>query len=205
MAWLGRMLARRESNFLNRFDDLKSVPRKLGDVHCEGIRQRHAVAREYISGHPLHKYEEVDDDFFERLIALLREIHQRGVAYVDLHKRENILVSDDGWPFLIDFQISVALPAWWPGNSWLPRALLRLLQRSDEYHLNKHFASSRPDLCGCTLAEVRRNHPWWIRWHRRVAKPYRSIRRRLLVALRIRDGSGRAASEHFPEDALRTK
>ena len=45
--------------------------------------------------------------------------------------------------------------------------------------------------------------PWWIRAHRTVVVPFRTLRRRLLAALGVRDATGMAASEHFAEDAVR--
>ena len=119
-------------------------------------------------------------------------------VYVDLHKRENIIVTDDGEPCLIDFQISVRLPSWWPLG-----AVLRLLQRSDDYHLSKHVARNRPDQCDAGVSGSRGPIPWWIRLHRTFARPFRALRRRLLVAAGVRKGRGRAETEHAPEDAVR--
>jgi hypothetical protein len=79
------------------------------------------------------------------------------------------------------------------------------LQRSDIYHLRKLYARSRPDLCGFDSRQVSAQRPWWIRLHRLVAVPFRRLRRQLLVVLRIRSGRGYAASEHFPEDAVRNQ
>ena len=64
----------------------------------------------YIEGHPLGNREAVNEEFFPTLGALLQAMHERKIVYVDLHKRENILVSEKGEPCLIDFQISVAWP-----------------------------------------------------------------------------------------------
>ena len=147
-AWLGRRLAARERRALERLADLPNVPAPLGDVVVNGKVLPNAVARRYVPGHPLGSGERVHPDFFPALRGLLAELHRRGIAYVDLHKRENILVGDDGRPYLIDFQISLTLPGWWPANSAPARWLLRLAQRGDDYHLGKHVARCRPDLCG---------------------------------------------------------
>jgi hypothetical protein len=127
-------------------------------------------------------------------------MHRRGIAYVDLHKRENILVGDDGRPYLIDFQIGFDSAnrrvQWVPGL----RAVFAVLCRSDLYHLSKHIARHRP---GQQVAGLDDARPWWIDLHRSFAAPFREFRRRLLVALRIRSGLGRATTEHAPEDAVR--
>ena len=200
MRWLGRMLARREASFYVRLADLVNVPSLVGDVCVDGERLAYAVAHDYVPGHPLGEREAVDERFFAVLERLFAELHRREMAYVDAHKRENIIVGDDGQPHLVDFQISFRLPEWWPANGWPGRVLLRMLQRSDSYHFEKHWARCRPDLCGCRVSEVVRRRPWWISVHRLVAAPLRTLRRNLLVAIRIRTLGGQAASEHFPED-----
>jgi hypothetical protein len=197
MRWLGRRLARREAAVLQRLSDLPNVPRWAGDVCVNGRRLEHAVAHDYVPGHPLGDGERVNDRFFGELTDLLATMHRRGIAYVDLHKRENVIVGDDGRPYLIDFQISLTLPNWWPA-----RAVLRMAQRSDDYHLAKHVARCRPDLGG-VLPSIAANRPWWIRLHRLVARPFRACRRRLLVWCGVRTGRGRVGSEHFPEEVVR--
>ena len=194
MEWLGRRLARREAWLLDLLTDEPNVPDGCGPATVRGNPALHAAAHVFIPGRPLRPGDRPPADFFVRLTRLLDAIHARGVAYVDLHKRENILLGDDGRPYLIDFQISVRLPRVWPLS-----ALLRLLQESDRYHLAKHFFRQRPDLCPPELAALAQRPPWWIRLHRRVAVPFRSVRRRLLVLLGIRTGTGRVYSEVAPE------
>jgi hypothetical protein len=204
MTWLGNLLGRHETAVLRCLEGLPNVPLWAGDVFAGGVRVPGALARNYIPGHPLGHHEWVEDCFFPELEGLLAEMRRRNVAYVDMHKRENIIVADDGRPFLVDFQISMVLPQRWPGNSLPMRALLRLLQRADAYHLLKHYARCRPDLAGFDSQGLAARRPWWIRVHRLAAKPLRSARRRLLVALRVRSGHGYASSEYFPEDVVRS-
>jgi len=198
MRWLGRRMARHEIRLLEGLADLKGIPALAGPVSLSGTTLRHAVARHYIEGHPLGNREAVNESFFPGLSALLNAMHERKVAYVDLHKRENILVNEKGEPCLIDFQISVAWPRWLPAGP-----LFTILSRSDQYHLMKHWARCRPDQCGFEEAELRERMPWWIRVHRLVAVPVRQLRRRLLVKLEVRSGKGRVETELFAEDALR--
>ena len=203
MGWLGRMLAARERWFMNRLAGIEGIPRSLGDLRVDGAPVATAIAHEWIEGHALAEGEHVDDWFFPQLEAILDEVHRRGVAHVDLHKRENILVDDHGRPCLIDYQISFGIPT----ESRLTRVLLggvlRLLQRCDDYHLLKHRVKHRPDQVGLSLGDMQRMRPWWIRAHRCVAIPFRTVRRRLLTALGIRSKSGHAFSEAFPEIAHR--
>ena len=103
-----------------------------------------------------------------------------------------------GEPCLIDFQISVAWPRWLPAGP-----LFAFLRGGDEYHLMKHWSRSRPDQCGFDEAALRKQIPWPIRAHRLVARPFRELRRRLLVKLGVRTGKGRVETELFAEHALR--
>jgi hypothetical protein len=200
LIWLGRRLAHRENRALERLRDLPNVPLPCGRVRVNGRDVPTAAARVFVPGHPLAAGEHVCDDFFPELLDLLAVMHRRGIAYVDLHKRENILVGDDGRPYLIDFQIS--FDATHPRVRWLPgiRGVFEMLCRSDLYHLAKHVKRHRPDQSLPGLTDLR---PWWIDAHRAAAAPFRELRRRLLVAVKVRSGKGRAVTEHAPEDAVR--
>lgn len=205
MGWLGRRLGQREARHLERLAGLPGIPPLLGPVRINGREARHACVRVFLPGHVLGAGEKVNDDFFPRLERLLAEIHRRDMAYVDLHKRENILVLDDGSPGLIDFQISYTLPRGVWGRFPPLRWWLRCLQRSDDYHLLKHRLRCRPDQFPGQDPEayINRHRPWWIRLHRFFAVPLRFLRRRLLVALGIRSGRGSASTETNPEVAFR--
>jgi hypothetical protein len=202
MAWLGQRLAARERHFHARLDGVVGIPAHLGPVSVDGVELPNAFSREFIEGHVLDRHQRVDDDFFPRFAALLAAVHARDVAHVDLHKRENVLVDLSGRPWLIDFQISFSLPTG-PLHAAPLRSLLQILQQCDDYHLLKHHLHHRPDQAGLEAEEIDRRRPWWIRLHRRFAVPFRTLRRRLLVGLRIRGRSGQVSTEVFPEVAHR--
>ncbi len=203
MAWIGKRLAGRERLALERLADLPNVPISMGDVIVDGVRWPNAIARRYVAGHPLLRKEQVPAGFFDSVDVTLAEMHRRGIAYVDLHKRENIIVGDDGKPYLIDFQICFDVThrrvRCWPGT----RGLFDLLCQADRYHFSKHVLNHAHANDATAQAMIAANRPWWIRAHRSIAVPFREMRRRLLVALGVRSGKGRAESEHFAEDAVR--
>jgi len=203
MRWLGRWLARRESRALKSLANVNGIPAEKGRVSVQGKRLINAVAHVYIPGRPFAVDEQPNDAFFLRLLTLLDHVHDRDMAYVDLHKRENILVDDEGKPWLIDFQVCYALGKSWLSNNAVTRWVLRALQKTDLYHVAKHVTRHRPDqLQGLNLADDE-NRPWWISAHRTVAVPLRQLRRKLLTILGVRGKSGSATSEAFPEDAVR--
>src|SRR5581483_6149542 len=109
LSWIGRALARREAGFLRQLADVELVPKDLGDVVADGRVLPNAIARTYIDGEVLLLTETITPRFFDELRDLLRAIHAHDIAYVDLHKRENVIVSRDGRPYLIDFQVCFGL------------------------------------------------------------------------------------------------
>ena len=94
-----------------------------------------SLIRSYVEGVPLHEAERLPEDFFARLADLARELHRRGVAHNDLHKEPNVLVTPEGRPALVDFQLaSVHAPG---ARSLAARA------GEDLRHVAKHEARYR--------------------------------------------------------------
>ena len=204
MDWLGRKLAQRENRFLQLFKDVPNIPDCCGDVFHNGQLLSYASAHIYVEGTPLRRYPgKVSDDFFPELQHLLRLIHSQNISYMDLNKRENILVTQDGKPCLIDFQICFHLPKKWPGNCALTRYLLRLLQQSDSFHLLKHYTRLRPDLFTPDALKAAQKRPWFLNIYRCVQIPLRTLRRKLLALLGFRNRSGKVDSEVFVEHGIR--
>lgn len=203
MTWLGRRLARREARALSRLAGVPGIPEACGRITVDGRLLENAVGHEFIPGHPVGSREWMHDDFFPDLANTLRAVHDRGIAYVDLHKRENIIVGDDDQPYLVDFQVCFCL--WYPRlqKNFVLRAMLRALQQSDLYHLAKHIKNHRPDQVGQFIDPADALRPAWINIHRKVAVPLRKLRRSILVAIGVRARGGRALTETFAEDAVR--
>ncbi len=177
MAWIGQFLTRHESRLYRMTGSVDGIPAFLGHHGAAGF------IHEYIPGRPLQKEDRPGDQFFPRLSAILDHIHAAGAAYVDLEKRENILLGDDGKPYLIDFQISWHWPANRGGNTTFARFVLAVLQQSDRYHLLKHWRRLRPDQLHAQALAASQAPPFWIRWHRAIFRPITLLRRRVLVWL----------------------
>jgi hypothetical protein len=184
LAWVGRLLAAREQAALEVLADLEGIPKWIGRWAETGI------VREYIEGHPLAKGERVPDDFHPRLRRVIEGIHERGMAYVDLEKCENVLVGDDGRPYLFDFQISWYHPRRWGGELWPARRLRRWFQEGDRYHLIKLQRRTRPDQLSPELLAASYRKPWYVHVHRMVARPLTLIRRAILDRVDPRRKSG---------------
>lgn len=199
MAWIGRRLARREAFFYSALADLPCVPRGYREVIADGILQPNAFAHDYVEGRPLSKSEFLPPSFFDDLGEQLAEMHRRGIAYMDLHKSENVLLGADDRPRLVDFQVAFHHR---PTTRLLPlRWVFRFFKQADEYHLLKlRYSRFTPEERGPFLDHAR---PFWIRLHRLIAIPFRTFRRRLLVLLGIRRGKGYVQTERFVEHGLR--
>ncbi len=144
LGWQGRLQCRNEMAAFAALADLDGIPKRAEAFAPDSF------ARDFVSGHPLERGEKVNDEFFPRLEALLKQIHGRGLAYVDLHKPENVMVDDLGRPWLMDFQIAFA----WPNPigvlqklipNFAGRRALARLQEADLYHFYKHWRRCRPD------------------------------------------------------------
>lgn len=175
LRWTGWKLRRREVRAYAKLQDLPNVPRLLGPVADTGF------VHSYVEGEPLRKGRAVPDGFFDELMRLIDTLNERKLAYLDTNKPENILLGNDGRPYLIDFQISLDADAWWP--RWLGRWMLRSAYRADVYHVLKQKKRFRPDLV--TAAELQRieDRGWAIRLHRALTKPYFMIRRPIMRRL----------------------
>jgi hypothetical protein len=207
MAWLGQWAAEHECDMYRLAEGVPGVPR------CFGRLGRTGFAHAFVEGHPLQRHEQVGDDFFPQLGRMLDALHARGMAYVDLEKRENILVGSDGKPWLIDFQISYPGPAldgvirrnWGPGAlhrvvpRWLRQHLLARLQQGDGYHLLKHRRRHRPDTMSADEIATSYRVGAAVQLHRRLTRPLTLLRRGVLKQLTGRSRSPKQDGPEFME------
>lgn len=129
-AWLARTLCRREARALARLDGLPGTPRLLG-------ADRQTLRREWIEGRPMQLARPQDPAYFRAARTLLARLHRRGVAHNDLAKEPNWIVTPEGRPALVDFQLARVAPR--------RGRLFRILGREDIRHLLKHKRSYCPE------------------------------------------------------------
>jgi len=175
LKWAGRLMADREVRHYRLLADLPNVPRLLGRVG------KSAFAHAWVEGNDLlDEKDRLPDDFFDRLEALVRTLHARGMAYVDMNKPDNVLVAEGGQPVLIDFQISWApRPGPWLIGR-LKRRLLAMFQQADLYHVRKLKRLYRRDLMSPEEVEASYRRPWFLELHRVFGAPLRDLRRKFL-------------------------
>lgn len=87
-----------------------------------------AVAYDYIEGVSLRSLdkqgEQLPKSFFSDLERIVAKIHRRGVVHLDLRNLGNILCSEDGKPYIIDFQSAITY-------SRFPKWLQRFMRGAD--------------------------------------------------------------------------
>lgn len=174
LSLFGRLLAWRECTIYTVLADMPEVPT------CMGRFIPTAFAHDYIEGAHLAKGMDVPDDFFQKLESAIDRLHARGMAYVDLEKRQNVIVSTDGDSYLIDFQISWYWPRKYGGELWPVRWLRRQFQKGDRYHLLKLQRRIRPDQLTPEQIEASYRKPRAVRIHRTLTAPLLAVRRALL-------------------------
>jgi len=98
--WFRRRMIRREYRVYQQLVDISGIPQ------CFGLQDGDRLLLEFIDGRPLKLSDgEIEDreKFFAVLLDLLQATHRAGVAHADLKRKENILVTPAGLPYLIDF------------------------------------------------------------------------------------------------------
>jgi hypothetical protein len=184
--FVARRLLARERQALRALEGLEGVPRLS---EGGGKRSRGVLDRSWIEGAPLSSAEAIPEDFFDRLDDLVRALHARGVCHNDLHKEQNVLVTEDGWPALVDFQLASVHRS--------PSRLFGSRVRDDLRHVEKHRRRYTCDGRAPGGREVSRGAGDGLRrtrtahlWRRGVKPVYEFVTRRLLGT---RDGETRRA------------
>jgi RIO-like serine/threonine protein kinase len=131
--WLALHLMRREHRALTRLAlkrGTDGIPRVL-DL------SRGFLSRSWIDGTPMHIARPRDPAYFRAASKLIRRLHAANVIHNDLAKETNWLVTPDGRPALVDFQLAMTLTRRGP--------LARALGHDDIRHLLKHKRTYLPD------------------------------------------------------------
>jgi RIO-like serine/threonine protein kinase len=166
LAWLARSLLGREAKALAALPDIDGIPQL---IRHDG----HTLLRSFLPGVAMHVGRPQDAAYFRDAARLLRRIHAAGVAHNDLAKEANILLSEDGSPAFVDFQLAC--------YSARRGRLFRIAAREDIRHLLKHKRTYRPDLLTRRELAILRSPSSLSRVWMALVKPvYLFVTRRLL-------------------------
>jgi len=178
--WFGEMLCNYEVHNLECLMGISGTPRLLSRYGKTGF------IYEYIEGCSLAEAKKLPGDFFDEFLKLLQQIHKRNMIYLDMNKRDNILLGDDNKPHLIDFQISLHIGENPLISRRVSRCLREKLQKADLYHIFKHKRRLCPELLRPEELDMARAKGGLIQLHRAVATPLRKLRRGLLKYLAVK-------------------
>ena len=175
---LARHLLRREHRALSRLalgGGLDGVPHILDF----GAAQ---LTRSWIEGAPMQIAKPRDPAYFRAALRLLRRLHAANVIHNDLAKETNWLVTPDGLPALVDFQLAMTLTR--------RGALARSLGHDDLRHLLKHKRTYLPALLTTRERRILTRQSLVSRiWMATGKKVYLFVTRRIL-RWRDREGAG---------------
>jgi predicted Ser/Thr protein kinase len=175
-----RWMIRREYRVYQRLDGVEGVPR------CFGLHDDRLLL-EFIEGYPLRlsANELPDRDrFFAALLETLKRIHRAGVAHSDMKRKDNVLVTPGGMPYLIDFGSAVLRS---DGAGVLRMWIFRQACQIDLNAWVKHKYLARYDEIG--EEDVRYYNPTLVE---RVARPVRRFWRKV-TARKFRKARRRAS------------
>jgi len=102
VAWLNRWMLRREYLIYCRLTGISGIP------HCYGFFLERYLVLENVESQTM-RYATISDRdlFYTEMLKTIESIHERGVAHGDLKRKDNILVTRDSRPCLIDFGVSI--------------------------------------------------------------------------------------------------
>lgn len=100
---VGPILIRREFGALRNLMGVQGIPLLVGKL------DRYALAMEHVAGTSLEKIGqgELDSAFYTHLREVIDEMHAHGVAHCDLRSRGNVMLGEDGRPYVVDFAACV--------------------------------------------------------------------------------------------------
>ena len=119
---MGRGLAHlvRQRTLLREFQAYQRMEGLSGVPECFGMVDGRYLVIEFIEGTPYREENWRDrDQWFVEFLAVLQSFHRRGVSHGDLKSKDNIMVTADGRPCVIDFGTAfVSKPGIHPLNNW---------------------------------------------------------------------------------------
>ncbi len=155
---VGRFLIRRESSIYNQLSGIPGVPacyrtinglaiviEKIEGTDADILQKRiWKMEREGEAPESIEvEKAKFSRQFFEAFEKLVKAIHARGIVHCDLKRTPNILVSDEGLPYLVDWASAFS-----KSTPFIPlRFLYNRFVKDDCLAVMKLKAHSRPEWC----------------------------------------------------------
>ena len=116
-----RLALKREHRAYRRLTGVEGIP------HCHGLVDGRWLVLDHVPARPFRDAP-VEPVFFDRLLAVIRTMHEHGVAHGDLKRKANLLVDEAGNPLVLDFGAAVVRR---PGFHPVNRRLFEFMRRTD--------------------------------------------------------------------------
>lgn len=137
---LGRVQIEREIRALLQLRGLPGIPEYHGRFGAHGLLMERMEGERITRWSATHPRDRAA--MFDRLSRLVELMHRLGVAHLDLRKRDNILVTRDGRPNVIDFNASICFR---PGRG-IAHLFFRFFRRIDTAAILKWKSRLAPEL-----------------------------------------------------------
>jgi hypothetical protein len=168
-------LLARERRALRHLTGLERVPALLAT-------ERGRLERAWIEGEPMQIARPREAHYYREALRLLRRMHARDLTHNDLAKETNWLVTPEGLPAVVDFQLARHAPR--------RGRLFRMLAHDDLRHLLKHKRQYLPEhLTARQRAILAQPSPLSRAW-RATGKPVYLFVTRRLLGWSDREGAG---------------
>jgi serine/threonine protein kinase len=100
--YMHTLMLRHEHKVYQQLDDVKAVPK------CFGMIANTYLVLEYVNASPIrNRRPENTEKYFKLLLQSIRTLHAHRVAHMDLKKKDNLLVTVDDTPCIIDLGAAV--------------------------------------------------------------------------------------------------
>jgi len=156
-ATIGRFLVAREARILSELSGLAGIPAGIERLSAHALRYRYVPGKTL--GAEKKAGRKLPEGYWLDAEKTLEGMHRRRIVHLDLRRGENWLVSDDGAPYVIDFQSALRI-------DWMPAALRRrafLIDYSGLYKLwDANGATPLPPDRRELLDRVNRVRKLWI-------------------------------------------
>lgn len=167
----GLLRALRRAMLRHEYRVYQALAGFVASPRCYGLYDDQYLVLEFVDGQSWRQARIEDRQrFFAGLLALIQDMHARGVAHGDLQKQDNIMLRADGRPCFIDFGVSVRRRS---GFAPVNHYLFKTFRRMDlNVWVKLKYGGWTDDISDADRAYLDRS---WVEWTAyRLKKRYRA-------------------------------
>ena len=117
---IGKIFINVEAHTMIKLSDIPSITKNIVFL------SPYTISFKFIEGKAIKEFKEgeIPKEFFLTLEKNVKEMHKRNIVHLDLRNLGNVIMGNDGYPYIIDFQSSISI-------KHLPKKLKKILRASD--------------------------------------------------------------------------